>query len=186
LPGQVRERARLYHQVRTAHLERAGQLPRATILYANRRYDFAEELAVGLDLVSVKGLSAAGWLLRHPVRILEINEPLMLPAARSTAIALVGLILGRLVGRPRTRVVSYAIENLDPRSITPHGIKGRLGRRLDLTLARLIWRRLDRVAYGTAAAAELYAAVLPPKGQAPAPGAVPRRVHRTQGPSAAA
>ena len=69
--------------------------------------------------------------------MVEINEPLMLPAARSTAVALCGLGLSRLLGRPRTRVVSYAIENRDPTPRpTQAGLRRRLAHRLDLALAR--------------------------------------------------
>ena len=159
---RVRPRVRVYHQVRTAHLERAAQLPPAAILFANKRYDFAEELAGDLELVPARGWRSAWWLLRHPAEVVEINEPLMLPAARSTTVALFGLGLSRLLGRPRTRVVSYAIENRDP---TPRpskaGIRRQLAHRLDLTLAHRIWRRVDRIAFGTRAAQDLYAARLP-------------------------
>ena len=59
-------------------------------------------------------------------------------------------------------MVSYAIENRDP---TPRpaqaGLRRRLAHRLDLALARRIWRRVDRIAYGTQAAQDLYAARLP-------------------------
>jgi len=159
---RVRPRVRVYHQVRTAHLERAAQLPPAAILFANKRYDFAEELAHDLELVPARGWRSAWWLLRHPAEVVEINEPLMLPAARSTAVALCGLGLSRLLGRPRTRVVSYAIENRDPTPRpTPAGLRRRLAHRLDLALARRIWRRLDRIAFGTRAAQELYATRLP-------------------------
>lgn len=162
MSGRVRPRVRVYHQVRTAHLERAAQLPPAAILFGNKRYDFAEELARDLELVPAPGWQSTWWLVRHPAQVVEINEPLMLPAARSTALALLGLGFSRLLGRPRARVVSYAIENRDP---TPRpaqaGIRRRLAHRLDLAIAHWIWRRLDRIAYGTQAAQDLYAARLP-------------------------
>ena len=163
MPARIHARARLYHQVRTAHLERAAELPPAVILFANKRYDFAEELAATLQLVPARGWRAAWWLLRNRVETLEINEPLMLPAIRSTAIALAGLRLGDLLGRRRTRVVSYAIENLDPTRLPASGLKTKLRRRLEWRLAALVWRRVDRIAYGTAAARDLYASLLPAK-----------------------
>ena len=156
------DRVRLYSRIRSAHLERAAELPSATILYGEKRYDFQNSLTAGLDLVHTRGLGAAWFLLRHQVGVLEVNEPLMLAAARSTALALAGLSVRRLAGRPRTRVVSYAIENLDVHALpSPLTVRGRLGRRLDLTLSRLVWRRLDRIAYGTTSARDLYAEVLP-------------------------
>lgn len=162
MPGRVQPRVRLYHSVRTAHLERAAELAPAVILFGGRRYDFAPELARGLDLVPARGPRAAAWLFRHRVQTLEVNEPLMLPAARSTALALAGLAVGQLLGRPRTRVVSYAIENRDPTGAPPStSLRRRLGHRLDLRLAYLVNRRVDRIAFGTAAAAALYASRMP-------------------------
>jgi glycosyltransferase involved in cell wall biosynthesis len=158
-------RARLFHHVRTVHLERAAKLPPAVILYGRQRYDFDAELAAGLDLVQARSWRAAWWLVRHPVQTLEINEPLMLPAVRSTAPALLGLTVGRLLGRGRTRVVSYAMENLDAETI-PSGeltLRRRLGRQLDRWLVRFIWRRTDRIVFATSTAAELYAQRLPAK-----------------------
>lgn len=165
MSGRVRPRVRLYHQLRTAHLERAAQLPPATILFGDQRYDFDHQLAASLDLVRAGGWRSAWWLLRHPVRALEINEPLMLPAVRSTAVALAGLQLGRLLGRPRAVVVSYAIENLDPGKVPVRrgDRRARIVRSIDLALTRAVWRRVDRIAFGTAASQDLYAQRLPAK-----------------------
>jgi glycosyltransferase involved in cell wall biosynthesis len=158
-------------------LERAAELPPTTILFGAKRYDFDEHLAEGLHLVPARSWRSAWWLMRHPVQTLEINEPLMLPAVQSTALALAGLAVARIVGRPRTRVVSYAIENLDPSVATARvseaprllGMLNRLERRLKLLLAKYIWRRVDRVAFGTSAAQQLYARRLPNRtGQAQA------------------
>lgn len=155
-------RVRLYHQLRTAHLERAAQLPPATIVYGRRRYDFDDELARSLDLVPAGGIRAAWYLLRHRVDALEINEPLYVAAARTTALALLGVRLGRLAGRPRTQVVSYAIENLDPFTTrVSGGVKAQLVRRLDLALTRFVWSQVNRIAFGTQAAEQLYRRRLP-------------------------
>jgi glycosyltransferase involved in cell wall biosynthesis len=160
--SSAQKRVRLYHQVRSAHLERAASLPPATILFGSKRYDFEEALTADLDLVEARGLGAARYLLRQDVSTLEVNEPLFVHAARSTALALLGLRLRSMLGRSRTRVVSYAIENLDPASVPARpGLRAWLSRKLDLALTRLIWRQLDRVVFGTAASADLYARVLP-------------------------
>jgi glycosyltransferase involved in cell wall biosynthesis len=156
------QRVRLYHQVRSAHLERAAELPPATILYGDKRYDFEEALAADLDLVQARGWRAARYLFTHPVGVLEVNEPLMLSASRPTALALVGVQLRQLISARRTLVVSYAIENLDPGLLPrPGRLKQRLGRWLDLVLSRAIWRRLDRVAFGTEASRDVYRSALP-------------------------
>jgi hypothetical protein len=145
---------RLYDSIRSAHLERAAELPPATILYGTKRYDFDESLAAPLDLVQARGWRAARHLFRSRTTVLEINEPLMVSSARSTAVALLGLTLGRLRGNPRALVVTYAIENLDPRRLPrPPKLRHRLARRLDLALAPRIWGRVDRIAYGTAGSA---------------------------------
>lgn len=157
-----RDRVRLYHQLRSAHLERAAELPPATIVYGHQRYDFEGGLASSLDLVQARGWRAAWFMLHHRIRVLEVNEPLMLGSTRATAKALIGLACGRLTGRPRTRVVCYAIENLDPHSFpVPPGLRHRVARRLDLALTSIIWRRVDRVAFGTEASRVLYQEAMP-------------------------
>ncbi len=170
----MRDRVRLYQQVRTAHLERAAQLPPATIVYGEKRYDFHESLAGELDLVQARGWRAAWFLFKSPVSVLEVNEPLFLLGVRSTAMALVGLTLGQLAGAGRTRVVTYAIENVDPPSLAqPKTVKHRIARQFDLLLARRIWRRLDRIVFGTDAAQQVYSAALPQTGRVPRSVVIP-------------
>lgn len=165
MPEPVRRalpRARLYHQVRSAHLERAAQLPAATLLYGSTRYDFEAGLASGLDLVHAPGARVAWWLLRHDLTAVEVNEPLLAHATRWTALALAAVRLRGILRGRRTQVVSYCIENLDPGSAPPWpGWKARLGRVVDPVLRRLIWGQLDRVVFGTPASAELYARLMP-------------------------
>ncbi len=154
-PGSS-ERVRLYQSVRTAHLERAHQLPPARLIYAERRYDFEESLAAGLDLVDGRGWRAARDLFLNPPRILEINEPLMLESTLWTLAGVFGARLRTLLGRS-VAIVTYAIENRDPRPDPPRRTwKARLRRRLELAAAHVLVRQIDRIAYGTAAARELY------------------------------
>jgi glycosyltransferase involved in cell wall biosynthesis len=150
------ERARLYWRVRTAHLERAAQLPDSTIYYAGTRSDFDPELAARSALVPAPGLRAALLLLRNPPAILEVNEPLMYASAIWTAATLAILDLGRVVGRRRSTVVTYAIENLNPftgPATNPVKWVKRLAR---AGATRFAWHRVDRIVYGTQAAQELY------------------------------
>jgi glycosyltransferase involved in cell wall biosynthesis len=159
--GVRADRARLYQTVRSAHLERARQLSPATILYRETRYDFDRTLADGLTLVPA-GPARAAWLLaRSSVRQLEVNEPLMVSSLRRTALSMAVLQLRSRLGGPRVRFVSYAIENADPFQSTGGGW-GTWRRRVEQRLlARYVWRSLDRVAFGTAAAQTTYASALP-------------------------
>ena len=159
-------RARLYRTLRTAHLERALQLSPATIVYRDRRYDFDEALAARLDLVRAGGPGAALHLLRAGVTELEVNEPLMRSGIRTTALAVAALRVRERCGGPRAEVVSCAIENLDPFARPARGLRARAGVALDRSLARFVWRNLDRVVHGTEATRDLYGRVLPP----PRPG----------------
>lgn len=154
---------RLYTSVRTAHLERAHELPPAAIVYHGRRYDFDESLTDGLELVQTSALGAAVLLARSRVTVLEVNEPLMVSSLRMSALAVAAVRLrGLLTGR-RAAVVSYAIVNLDPWPAGPViGPRARLRRWSERLLARFVWRQLDRICYGTAAAQDLHAEVMGP------------------------
>jgi glycosyltransferase involved in cell wall biosynthesis len=154
-------RVRLYESLRTAHLERAHELAPASIVYRVTRYDFDAELARGLDLVQAGRIRTALVLLRSPVRILEVNEPLMLSSLPATAAALAAVGLRRLVGAPRVEVVTYAIGNADPFQ-APVGprLRSRVRRVGERVLARAVMRRVDRIVYGTEGARDAYLAVL--------------------------
>ena len=168
LPRLTLERARLYESIRTAHLERARQLEPAAILYRQKRYDFDEQLTEGLELVHANRLEAALLLARSRVRQLEINEPLMLSSLPATVLALVAGRLAEAVGGRRAQVVTYAIGNADPFAVpVGPGWKSRVRKMVERRLARYVWRRVDRIAFGTLAAQNVYHEVLPPlkKGQ---------------------
>ena len=150
----VHRNVRLYEVVRSAHLERAHEFAPASILYRSRRYDYDASLESGLDLAQAGDVSAARILLRSDVSTLEVNEPLMLSSAARSALSVAALRLSdRLRGR-RTTIVSYAIENLEPPR--PAHARGRAGRWARMRLASYVHRNLDRLAYGTDAARELY------------------------------
>lgn len=162
-PGPVRTpRARLYHTIRSAYLERAHKLPPATIIYRVKRYDFHDSLAEGLSLIQAGPVRAAWLLARSRISQLEVNEPLMLSSLTGSALAIAGVRLRALVDRRRVRVVSYAMENANPfsRPVTG-GAKARVRRLLMRMLAPVVWRQLDRIVFATDAARETYAAALP-------------------------
>ena len=151
------DRARLYQSLRTAHLERAHQLPRARLIYAGTRYDFDEALAEGLDLVDGRGARAAIELVRRPPDSLEINEPLMLESALWTLATVTALRVRTLGRRQRVALVTYAIENRDPRGdVLAPKLRTRVRRAAELFAARVLARQVERIAYGTAAAQRLY------------------------------
>ncbi|MCU1438801.1 MAG: hypothetical protein JWP66_1888 [Naasia sp.] len=156
-------RARLYDIVRTAHLERAHRFAPAAILYTNRRYDFDEQLTHGLELLRADPIDAARLLASSPVRELEVNEPLMLHSTRRTAVVLAVLRLRRLLTGKRITVVTYAIENRSPWSDPSdhRGARGRIRAVRDRALSRYVWKRIDRVVYGTDSARDLYRSLFP-------------------------
>jgi glycosyltransferase involved in cell wall biosynthesis len=155
------DRARVYGSLRSAHLERAHALEPASLLHRRRRYDFDPRLAEGLDLVQGGTLSMAVTVTRSRLTGLEVNEPLLRPGLWKTSVAVTAARLSARLHRRPVRVVTYAIENRDPYSChAPGSLRGRLRRRLDQAMSRYTARRVDRIAYGTAAAAELYAARL--------------------------
>ncbi|ROS50456.1 glycosyltransferase family 4 protein [Frigoribacterium sp. PhB24] len=152
---------RLYESLRTAHLERAHDLAPASIVYRVTRYDFDASLAEGLDLVPAGPLGSAWLIARSRVETLEVNEPLMTSSLPTTAMVLAALAVRRRLTGRRTIVVSYLIGNADPfDAATAPRLRTRLRRRGERLLARAVWRRLDRVVFGTDAARETYTRLL--------------------------
>jgi glycosyltransferase involved in cell wall biosynthesis len=145
---------RIYETLRSAHLERAHELADCTIYYRTRRSDFDPSLAQGLDLIRTGTAGMVLSLLFSDVRAIEVNEPLMRPGIVRSALAVAALRLRAAVTRTPLRVCSYAIENLAP-APTP-SLRGRWRYARDRRLGRWLFRRLDRIAFGTSAARRLY------------------------------
>lgn len=169
--GAGTPRARVYGTLRSAHLERAHATEPATILYRARRYDLDERLLDGLDVRHVPGARAlVRELWRLQPRAVEVNEPLMLGSVLQGLLVVLTLAArDRLapartaVGadaptgtRTRTTVVSYAIENLDPFGRSAPSPRAAVSRRVRELAARIVARRLDRLAFGTPGARDLY------------------------------
>ncbi|MFI6424080.1 glycosyltransferase family 4 protein [Promicromonospora sp. NPDC050880] len=161
VPGDARPRdARVYKTLRTAHLERALAMPPADILYQESRYDFDEDLVDRVRPEQVGDLRCAWLVARRGYRTVEINEPAAIDCVRRAAAVLLALLVADVLRRRRTRVVTYAIGNIDPRALPrPTAWWPRLGRTLDLLLAHWVWRRVDRVAFGTETSRQLYGSV---------------------------
>lgn len=151
------ERVRVYDSLRTAHLERAREQLPASIMFGSTRYDFDESLTAGLDLIRAGTLSLALTLWRSRLTTVEINEPLMRPGiARAALTVLVARAASQAHRRP-VQLVSYAIENQDPYLDQPWtGIKSRLRAWGEARLSGYLAGSLDRLAYGTPGARELY------------------------------
>jgi glycosyltransferase involved in cell wall biosynthesis len=149
--------ARVYQRLRTAHLERAHSQTPASILYVERSYDFADDLADGLDLIEAGTFGAPAVMLASRLRTVEINEPLVRQRlVRTVATVVAARLAGRLHRLP-VSIVTHAIENRDPFSgPAPSSLTARVRFRLDDWLSRRVARRIDRISFGTEAAQELY------------------------------
>lgn len=152
--------ARVYKTLRTAHLERSLALAPADILYQERRYDFDAGLVAQVRPELTGDLRCAWLVAARGYPIVEINEPAALDSVRRAAVVLAAVRVGDALRRRRTRIVTYAIGNLDPNVLpSPTTWWPRLGRRMDLALARQVWNRVDRVVFGTDTARQLYGTV---------------------------
>lgn len=153
----VRPRVRAYHQARTAHLERMADESDVTLLYQKRRYDFHEDIALTLDAREVTVWRAVRALARRNIRTLEVTEPTYLPGVRLAAACILAVRLNQVLGFPRTRVISYAIGNTDPRvDFRPAAARHLPGYFMNRVLAHALWHTIDRVAFGTDAASAAY------------------------------
>jgi glycosyltransferase involved in cell wall biosynthesis len=150
-------RARVYQQLRSAHLERAHEQVPATIFYRTHRYDFDPSLGAGLDLKQGRLPSLVWSILVSRISTMEVNEPLMRTGILRTAIAVATVRAAARVRRESVSVVSYAIENSDPFGQgAPTRLKSRLRYYGERSLSAFIAGRTDRIAYGTDGAADVY------------------------------
>jgi glycosyltransferase involved in cell wall biosynthesis len=146
--------ARLYDSVRTAHLERFARMTPATVLYRNRRYDFAALEINGREQpIQLSRAATFRHLLTTSYTAIEVNEPLMTGRWLDVAVQLLAVRLNDLRHRRHTVVGAYCIGRNDPVE------KLRLRRRVPAVLGRpwaelvvgLLTRNLDRLAFGTTA-----------------------------------
>jgi glycosyltransferase involved in cell wall biosynthesis len=158
-------RVRVYETLRTAHLERAHEHTPASVVYVRRSYDFDESLLAGLDVRPCGSLRDLFRLLvRSDVRVLEVNEPLMLSALKLSAVAVTASRLGALRRRSRVEVVSYALANSDPFASSTARLRSGPRRRAFRVGTRLLTRALSRLAFGSPAAEVEYAGVVAAAG----------------------
>lgn len=162
----VLETVRVYSGLRTAHLERFPDMVPARVLYTSRRDDFDTSLIDPANPPErLSQLGVLRELLRRHHDTVEINEPALVECWPSLLAQIAAVRLRGLAARRRTAVVTYCIGNADP------ALEVRARWRLPLPLARLVTavvfrllvRGTDRMAFGTAGAAEAYARYVPPR-----------------------
>jgi len=159
MTGTRQKCARAYWSLRSAHLERAQELPDAAIIYGKANYDFDESLAVDLELLHAPSASSVAQVVRasRELEILEVNEPLGLDSLPWTLAALTAARVSARLQDRRVRVVSYAIENRDPfEEATASTTKARVRKVLERMSSRHLVKHIDRIAFGTDGSAATY------------------------------
>jgi glycosyltransferase involved in cell wall biosynthesis len=150
--------ANFYEIARTAHFERTSGRTKPWILFSRKNYDFDGTVAENYRFARQLSVFRLGaFVRRNNISVLEVNEPLMLPAWRSLLVIFFLRASGLAFRRP-LKIVFYAIENLDPaRNLAKKT-------RLPIRISRLIVRgflkfalaQCDRVCFGTKPSAALY------------------------------
>lgn len=166
---------KVYDVIRTAHLERIRHKSDTVVLYKSHRYDFDDELASEVDLRRVGVLGALWFGATTHVDVVEINEPLVARAA-PRALAIIGANRFRAAVRriPRARVVTYAIASMDPQEVSKAlPLRQHWKWRLQALMVPLVWRCVDRLAFGTSLSCDLYQALFPDKSRWPTHRIIP-------------
>jgi glycosyltransferase involved in cell wall biosynthesis len=155
--------ARYYRGARSVHLERLATFTPGDFLYFKPMYDFDEALAAELSYVHQVTFSAVvRAVLMKKYDVLELAEPYTPSALPQNLLITLASRLSALGRGKPTRIVTYAIENADlPAKIAA---KTRLPvaviRPVVKTLVGFCFNRLDRLVFGTQAAADNYSALL--------------------------
>ena len=145
-------RARIYTNLRTAHLERFRTMVPARTFYTGTRYDFDASLVDPTNPpVRVTRPGAVRELLRRHYAVVELNEPDMVTEWPFLLAQIGAVRLRGLVSRQRTAVVSYCIGLTDPAFELRR--RWRLPRPIARPVARvgmtLLVLGTDRLAFGT-------------------------------------
>lgn len=160
---------RVWDVLRTQQLEFLPQLRPGALLYRVEKYDFDPALLDPDSMVRAGPAATVRVVLLGRYEVLETNEPTMVHLWRFLVGYAVALRLNRaarwvlrLLGRaaPRPLSVLYAIDNFDVRR--GYQLRGRgpawlRGIGFDLTF-RFLLRGVDRIAFGTSGARDVYLA----------------------------
>jgi glycosyltransferase involved in cell wall biosynthesis len=152
-------RARVYTDLRTAHLERFRTMVPARVLYTGTRYDFDTSLIDATNPpLRRRRAGVVGELLRRHHDVLEVNEPAMVAEWPFLLAQLGAVRLRNLVSRRRTAVVAYCIGVADP--VDALARRWRVPRPIAPSVARagmtLLVGGADRLAFGTTRSLALY------------------------------
>lgn len=154
--------AQYYFIARSAHIERLRHMDDNTwFFYTRKSYDFDETAAASNSrCVQITPRELPKVLRRAKVKVLEVNEPLMLAAWR----VIPWLVLCRVWRLGRTKLVFYALENLDPGPYL--AMKLRSSRLIAEGVLRAVtityFLFCSRICFGTESARNLYSQVLGP------------------------
>lgn len=154
--------AKFYSIIRSAHLERSAGSSDSWILYSKTNYDLDKSLLSGAaNVAQVSPWQLPKFVREKNITVLEVNEPLMLPAWTVLIPILLLRILHPSMRRP-LRIVFYAIENLDPSTnlASRLHLPNKLARSITSLACRLAFRCSDRIAFGTQGSLDLYEELL--------------------------
>jgi glycosyltransferase involved in cell wall biosynthesis len=152
---------RVLPAVRSSDFERSRQSAGRSVIFASRYVDL-DESSIWPTARQVPLPLAWCWAFRRRWQVVELPEPLWLRALPLTVSVGLAVRLSDLVLRRRTRIVTYAMENNEPRLLM-----GRIPRRMHSVVfgvIRLVSQHIyDRIAFASMAAKRCYmsARVLP-------------------------
>ena len=155
---------RIYGSLRSAHLERFREMAPAEVVFHRTRSDYDESLTDPLAAPRRAGrLGVVARLVRRPYDVVEVNEPVMVQRWPDLLAQIAAIRLRGVFSRRRGRVVAYCIGLTDPAEELSR--RSRLPPRLTRPIARIVMTVLvggmDRLAFGTTDARELYASYVP-------------------------
>jgi glycosyltransferase involved in cell wall biosynthesis len=151
-PEGTAARARVYTNLRAAHLERFATMVPARTFYTGTRYDFDASLVDPANPpVRVTRPGAVRELLRRHYAVVEVNEPDMVTEWPFLAAQIGAVRLRGLLSRRRTAIVAYCIGLTEPafelrRRWRLPGVIARPVARVGMTL---LVAGSDRLAFGT-------------------------------------
>lgn len=148
---------RIRPELRAAQVKRAALMTPATTLYFDEKYDLGHS-SLSSAFVKVNFLQALRFLALSDASILEVPEPLWLRFLPKNIVLAACWKASGIVRRRERLIVTYAIENnalkdlLSPRKRIP----GFVLRLAEFCVGLLVRCIIDRIAYGSSAAASLY------------------------------